>query len=72
MSEPRAPTQQQLKAATIEELFRQAESEITSAKLEEFKARIKLKMAQLQKAKLVVSNIDREIEDLRQELEQQL
>lgn len=52
----------------VDALFQEANEETQAARLKDAKARVVSKMKQLQAAKLVVANIEREIEDLKIEL----
>jgi Sec-independent protein translocase protein TatA len=56
----------------VDALFQEASEESQEARLKDAKERIKAKLRQLQSARLVVANIEREIEDLKLELKDTL
>ena len=56
----------------VDSLFTEAADEATELRLKDAKDRIKYKLRCLQAAKLVVANIERELDDLRIELEETL
>jgi len=55
---------------SIEEIKAEAVKEFNEEKAKEAKGRIKTKLKELDKAKKVVTNIERELEDLEDELSQ--
>lgn len=54
----------ELKVADAKSLREQAEEEVAQEKAKAAKEKIKIKLKELDKAKLIVRNIERELEDL--------
>ncbi len=59
-------------AEIVDALFQEASDETVEARFAEAKARVKSKLTQLAQAKRVVANIEREIDDLKLELQETL